>query len=455
MSKMSRPFQFLATVSLGMSKMNRIARWGGLLQVVLAATALAAELPETGAQIHLGVATCAASQCHGSAIPRDATGVLQNEYVTWTQSDPHSKAYEVLGNEQSRLIAARLGIGRAREAAICLDCHADNVPATRRGEKFQISDGVGCEACHGGAETWLSTHYNAPEITHLNNLSAGLYPNEDADDRADLCLSCHLGTRDKFATHQIMAAGHPRLAFELDTFTELWRTAGRQPHYRADADYRERKKIDGHTYTWAAGLLAEARRRLDLIQSSYFDVPGMFPELAFYDCHACHRSMKTVQWRSLPRHGGAGPGVPFINDGTFVMALALARAVEPGEVDGLLDALQRMHIAGSSSVGGIRSAAKDLDTILAGIESKLTPAKLQGRERQILEEVLGTGADGNYLDYVSAEQAFMAVQMLVIALDDPDLEAELDTLANSLNNDERYQPAQFRRLLASLQNNDS
>lgn len=66
------------------------------------------------------------------------------------------------------------------------------------------------------------------------------------------------------------------------------------------------------------------------------------------------------------------------------------------------------------------------------------------------EAVLETGAEGNYLDYVSAEQAFMAVQMLVIEIDDPDLEAELDALANSLNDDERYRPAQFARLLSNL-----
>lgn len=435
-----------------MSKINNQSRFlAGLLFALVAASLIdAAELPESGARIHLGVATCASSQCHGSAIPRDGTGVLQNEYVTWTQSDPHSKAYEILSNDQSRRIAARLGIGNAREADVCLDCHADNVPAARRGEKFQLSDGVGCEACHGGAENWLSTHYNAPTVSHADNLAAGLYPNEDADDRADLCLSCHLGTRDKFATHRIMAAGHPRLVFELDTFTELWRTAGRQPHYRVDADYGERKAVDGHVYTWAAGLLAEARRRLDLIQSPYFDVPGMFPELAFYDCHACHRSMKTVQWQALPRHGGAGPGVPFINDGTFVMSLALARAIDPAEASPLIEALVRMHRAGSNSVGAVRAAAGELDAILARMESRLIPAVLRGRERAILAEVLATGAEGNYLDYVSAEQAFMAVQMLVIELDDPLLEDELDTLADSLNNDERYRPAEFRRLLDDL-----
>ena len=438
-----------------MSTMNK---HNCLLAVVLfgcttASLIAAAELPEDGVHKHMGVATCAASQCHGSAIPRDATGVLQNEYVTWTQADPHSKAYEVLSNEQSRRIAARLGIGRAREAKICLDCHADNVPADKRGEKFQLSDGVGCEACHGGAENWLSTHYNAPAVSHADNLAAGLYPAENPVARAELCLSCHLGTRDKFATHRIMAAGHPRLAFELDTFTELWRTLGRQPHYRLDADYQERKETWSHGYTWAVGLLAEARRRLQLIRSPHFETPGMFPELAFYDCHACHRTMKTVQWRALPRHGGAGPGVPFINDGTFVMSLALARSIEQAEAEGLESALTTMHRASGRSVSAVRDAAAELDAILARIESRLTPRKLRDRERLVLEEVLATGAEGNYLDYVSAEQAFMAVQMLVIELDDPYLEQELDALADSLDDDERYRPAQFARLLAQLRDN--
>ena len=88
------------------------------------------------------------------------------------------------------------------------------------------------------------------------------------------------------------------------------------------------------------------------------------------------------------------------------------------------------------------------------IESRLTPAKIHDQQRQLLEEVLNTGAEGNYLDYISAEQAFMAVQMLVIELDDPELEAELDALANSLDNDERYRPSQFTRLRAGLKSND-
>lgn len=428
-----------------MSKMNKTS-----LALLLFATASLAELPEDDTHVHMGVATCAASQCHGSAVPRDGSNVLQNEYVTWTQDDPHARAYDTLSNDLSRRMAARLGLASAKTAKICLDCHADNVPAARRGERFQLSDGVGCEACHGGAEEWLSTHYNVPTVTHEANLQAGLYPGETVAARGELCLSCHLGTRDKFASHRIMAAGHPRLAFELDTFTELWRTAGRQPHYRVDADYRERKGGVSHGHTWARGLLVEARHRLDLIASPMLDGDGMFPELGFYDCHACHRSMKTVQWRPLPRHGGTGPGEPFIHDGTVVMAMALARAISPADGKDIEAGLVEMHRAGSDDVGAIKAAAHQLDAALASLQRKLTPGQLRGREMQILREILATGAEGNYLDYISAEQAFMAVQMLVIEIDDPLLEDRLDEIADSLNDDERYRPARFAAMLVGL-----
>ena len=82
-----------------------------------------------------------------------------------------------------------------------------------------------------------------------------------------------------------------------------------------------------------------------------------------------------------------------------------------------------------------KAAASQLDAILANLQERLSPERLRGRVLQLLREVLATGADGNYLDYISAEQAFMAVQMLVIELDDPYLEDQLDRIADTLNND--------------------
>lgn len=433
-----------------MNKLNRI-----LLGIyLLPGLALAQALPQNDAYVHEGVATCAASQCHGSAVPRDGSNVFQNEYVTWTQNDPHSEAYQVLNSDESLAIARRLGIEDARTADTCLDCHADNVSSTRRGERFQISDGVSCEACHGGAQDWLATHYNAPAVSHADNIAAGLYPGDRVKARADLCLSCHLGTADKFATHRIMAAGHPRLAFELDTFTELWRTAGRQPHYRIDDDYRERKAAASHSYTWGAGLVADGRRRLALIMAPGFSGDTMFPELGLYDCHACHRTMKTVQWRRLPRQGGAGPGLPFINDSSFVMIAALARAIDAARATEIDTALTQLYVAGSESVASVRAAAKELDSVLAKLQAGLGEASFRNRERTILAEILRSGAAGNFLNYEGAEQAFMAVQMLVFEMHDGALQEEVDALGDALQDDERYRPAQFAELLQVFNENN-
>ncbi|MDH3768890.1 MAG: hypothetical protein OES99_10620, partial [Gammaproteobacteria bacterium] len=71
---------------------------------------------------HLGVQSCGASSCHGSASARNTYAVLQNEYVTWARHDLHSEAYKVLKNEQSQRIAKNLGLEAAHTAKICLDC---------------------------------------------------------------------------------------------------------------------------------------------------------------------------------------------------------------------------------------------------------------------------------------------------------------------------------------------
>src|SRR5439155_1482751 len=157
------------------------------------------------------------SVCHGKVAPVKDGNVGLNEYRVWSTEDHHARAYQILNNEASKNIAAKLGLPNAQTAKICLDCHTDNIVASKRGTKFQLSDGVGCEACHGGAQRWIETHTD-PHTAHKANLAQGMYPTEDPVSRAVLCLSCHQGTANKFANHQIMAAGHPRLTFDLDAF---------------------------------------------------------------------------------------------------------------------------------------------------------------------------------------------------------------------------------------------
>ena len=72
-----------------------------LLGAAGAAFAAERELPHYAPDRHLGVQTCAGSPCHGRTTPGKGN-VLQNEYLTWSRYDAHSKAYEVLGEERSQ-----------------------------------------------------------------------------------------------------------------------------------------------------------------------------------------------------------------------------------------------------------------------------------------------------------------------------------------------------------------
>ena len=72
-----------------------------------------AEKPQTDTSKgdrHLGVASCAGSNCHGATRPYLSSSVEQNEYTIWNREDPHSRAYLVLLNDRSKKIAQNLGL---------------------------------------------------------------------------------------------------------------------------------------------------------------------------------------------------------------------------------------------------------------------------------------------------------------------------------------------------------
>jgi hypothetical protein len=143
------------------------------------------QVPEQAADRHNGVASCATSACHGKVAPVAGRNVWLNEYHLWSTQDRHSRAYQTLMSSASRSMAERLGLPNAHTAQACLTCHADNVPGALRGAKFQISDGVGCEACHGGSERWLKSH-TQPGVSHADNVAQGLYPTDNPRPRRPL-----------------------------------------------------------------------------------------------------------------------------------------------------------------------------------------------------------------------------------------------------------------------------
>mgnify|MGYP000500502884 FL=1 len=148
-----------------------------------------------------------------------------------------------------------------------------------------------------------------------------MYPTESPAARADLCVSCHVGNEKKWATHDIMGAGHPRLSFELDTFTVI------QPaHYRVDKDYIKRKEDYSGLKIWLVGQIMVADHWLSLILSERFTGEGLFPEISFYDCHACHHGMSDERKQSgLVSH----PGDLRLNDAYLQIIEIIISVISP------------------------------------------------------------------------------------------------------------------------------
>lgn len=413
--------------------------------LMLAAQQLIA-LPQHDADKHLGVASCASSVCHGKSKAVDAKNVMLNEYRTWSTKDRHARAYKTLLSKESKRIASNLGLSSAHTAKICLDCHADNVAKDMRGPKFQINDGVGCEACHGGAEQWIKSHTEMG-VTHQQNLDKNMYPTESGVERARLCLSCHYGTKDKLATHKIMGAGHPRLSFELETFTS------NQPmHYKVDADYKERKGEFGGFTMWVTGQLEAAKISLELMQSYLISDDQLLPELYFYDCHACHHPMSDKRWQPTAARSGVPPGAVRLNDVSFLMLQQLIQTVLPESYSELTNAVINLHKSSMRNRTDLKKSLVEMTAIIATLDKQLTAQSYSAAQAKAVRAgLLKQAAAGQYRDFVVAEQAFLAIESITIGLkQDHSLENQLNSLYDTLDDEDDFNPQKFRTVANTI-----
>ena len=398
-------------------------------------------LPQDDDDQHLGVASCANSVCHGKSKAVENKNVMLNEYRVWSTEDRHARAYKTLLSSESKRIAKNLGLASAHTAKICLDCHADNIVKEKRGPKFQINDGVGCEACHGGSEQWIESHTETG-VTHQQNLDKNMYPTEDGEARAKLCLSCHYGTSDKLVNHEIMGAGHPRLSFELETFS-----ANQPAHYKVDADYKERKPVISNFNLWVVGQFEMIKSSLALMQEKVVDNDAMIPELVLYDCHACHHAMSDKRWQQTATKKGLPPGVIRLNDANLMMLLTLVNVVEPTQYTALKKALIDLHLASQVNKSSLKAALELLQQLINKLESPLLQREYAVETMiAVRARLLMQSASGEYRDFVTAEQAFLAIESISISLQqDASLEKQLNLLYGTLEDEDAFSPLKFKK----------
>lgn len=405
-----------------------------------------AELPQQAQALHLGVASCASSVCHGKAEASQTRRVWLTEFRVWQVRDAHATAYDTLLTEESATIASRLGIADASAAGVCLDCHSDNVAGELRGPRFQLSDGVGCEACHGGSEGWISAH-TSDTVTHAENISNGMYPTAEPKARAALCLSCHLGSASKFASHDIMGAGHPQLLFELSAFSD------NQPmHYAIDEDYIKRKGAYTPTDYWLHGLGEAATVTLDLLTDPQFDTDAIFPELAFYQCDGCHQQTDQSSRGIGNRRSMLPSGSVRVNDTVIRLFLEIAATLDIDGASTALLALDQFVFAASMNRQDLLVSQHALREALAGNRQALTNRAISRVDLARIRERflrLATTEKASYFSY--AFNIFLTVTHLNAALDDDSLsDDDMRTWFKTVNVESTYNPRDFAEVAAVL-----
>jgi hypothetical protein len=375
---------------------------------------------------YIGPGSCAATSCHGSVKPIAGSRILQDEYSTWIIKDKHSRAYQALTGEVGERMARILKVGaKAEEAPKCLACHALYTAPAQRGRAFEISEGVSCENCHGPAQGWLGQHTarESPE-KHAESVRLHMVDTRDVIVRTQKCLECHLGTKEKFVDHEMIAAGHPDLYFELDSFSAVMPRHWKAPRESA-ADKAAEEGAWVGVRDWSTGQAVQLRAAMERLtwraKGERADKKDVWPEYSELSCFACHHALGSAKdsWRQEHGYIGRRPGDPAWNASRYAVFRLLAKQVDSASAQ----ELDRQLLAASDEMsklnpdrGAVATAATAAAPLAQRIAERLAGMPYdQAIALRMLQRITDDAEDISLGDERAAEQAAMALDSLYIA----------------------------------------
>ncbi len=412
-----------------------------LILVIILITLASLSMAQPGSRAYVGAGGCRSSNCHGGTSPltEPQSRILGNEFATWSISDKHSRAYMVLGDPRSKRMAEILKIGNVITDKRCTVCHAVGSPEKSR------SDGVACEACHGPAGDWLGSHLqvknNTPaELTktHLDSVQKGMIDTKRLDVRARMCLACHLGTGDQVVNHNMIAAGHPDLAFELDTFT-----VGQPAHHR------EPRSAPGNVLprvrAWAVGQSVALAEGLQLLA---LHAAKDWPEFSDLECYQCHHDVRADSWRIQLGYGNRKPGSLRMNLARFEVLRDLVAQAAPDQLPAFDTGMARLGNAISEKFTdgpAIAAAAEAMERNAEALTAKFLGQNFDASATRALISALAMDIQRIANAGVnSAEQATMSLDALTAAISqDGNKQQEITALYNYLEHPSVYRPSDF------------
>ena len=412
---------------------------------------------------YMGSASCNGSACHGSTKPKTKFTIPQNEYWVWFDNDSHAKAYDKLTEPDSQRIAKNLGIANAETSPRCLVCHAVDVDKAHRGANYDVKEGVTCEGCHGPAEKWLGPHTRR-DWDKKKGAEYGMFDTKNLVKRAERCLACHLGIEKNIVDHELIGAGHPRLNFELDNFSNVMPSHWLPPKEKADRDWLGAR-------IWAVGQAVALRNQLNLLSVSKMTRNAVWPDLIHFDCYACHHDVvdrvrdisdedkKLQRWRI--REYGGKPGRLVWNASSYTVYRHFIREMLPDKAEAIDQLVTTFHdrLTGKSSMADFEQSltkleqfAKELVTVVE--QKKITQKSVWSLMRRIASDGVGVSNAG----FQSAEQATLALASLYDSYKDAvgppsngkAIKASIDVLYDDIKMGRQFDLSKFAQHLTAV-----
>jgi 5-methylcytosine-specific restriction endonuclease McrA/mono/diheme cytochrome c family protein len=468
--------------------------------------------PAKPTKLYYGVAACSSGGCHDNPVNPNQKDILlcnYDEVRIWSKQDKHRDASKVLKSERGRQMAKLLGIkGDITQEPSCISCHGVVVEDKKfiHEESFDLSEGVSCGACHGYYSDWVDQHSTFLQRKKWRTMSRkvkweqyGMRDLWDPEVRATLCVSCHIGNaaEGKVVTHAMYAAGHPPLpGVELATFSDAmprhWKYLSEKPaNVQKILEYDPAKSAFERSELVVVSALVAFRESMNLLATQAEqggdakDADKSWPELAQFDCIACHHDLKSDSWRQKRGYAGK-PGRPMMREWASALLPIAVLHISKGGTERetklakeLRDKLKELTATfDAQPFGEPRRVAKTARDAAAWADDLLKERRTIVMDHTGAKNMLtglGKEAKARTLDFDSARQfvwAFRAIQSeadpkwaaqkdAAAALKELDEQLKLnfpkgqveitkDFLRESLDSLNNYEPERFRRAFDAL-----
>jgi len=225
--------------------------------------------------------------------------------------------------------------------------------------------------------------------------------------RSETCLSCHLGTASKWVDHEMIAAGHPDLYFELDSFS-----AAMPKHWK--------ERDPDPWFNLRLLAISQAVQLRENMRRVARDTARFWPEYSELDCFACHHNLTDAKnsWRQERGYSGRRAGNPKWNASRYATLKLILDEVSSEDSRRLDSAVSRADALVSditADKGEIGTAARAAGEIADQVAAKMAGYRFDAQaDLRLMKRISGAGDWISGQGERSAEQAVMVLNSLVI-----------------------------------------